>query len=396
MTVICLIAGILIGLISSLIPGVNLVLIFAGLLLVWGSNLYTAVVVATASGVTIFMKCLSKIYNPFADYSRVYKLDPVQQMVIKGEAKKALDLSVLATQYAVKFTLISGLVIGLLIVSVGATRFKGFTSYISLLLICIWFTQTIDTSKNKGATCVCLILTSWYGYTAFRSNGLVGNPQTLPAVLLGLLGIPLLVAGWKYSDLSIELKPVVWKHGEYINVGNMVLGTVLGAVTGLAAGIGASSVVSLTEESIETTEDYVLVSTSAEASNDILALILAMLVGISRSGEASMLTSLDWASNTCVAIGLLSGLYTGYTVVKSDLVYHYHKVIKHVPVRLCGVVSIIGSTILCFSSGHGLWLVIAMGCAISLLNRALRVSNQVMFASLAGPVLIGATTSALF
>jgi TctA family transporter len=172
-----------------------------------------------------------------------------------------------------------------------------------------------------------------------------------------------------------------------------LLGTITGMVTGFFAGLGAGSLVTFFGNQAETDEEYLLMTSASEAANDLMALMLVLVAGMGRSGEAVLLGRTINAPSfgqaclvmVMVALAAMVGRAACFKLEKG-----YTTLVALVPARLMAVlviglavwqVSLVGHPLLAGS------LTLA-GVCLSLWARSCKLPLQVSFAGIALPLVV--------
>lgn len=395
------ILGILTGILTSLIPGLHTglalaLLLACGIQSIFGAD-FAIAFVATAAGTSLYTRRLAGVYHPSAGSGNVASLDPALALTAEGRGPDALKIMIMGTDAAWP---VMGLVAFVLIFAgIGhvniATELNKALSWLGLVIIGVWMAVIVQRSENKFAGAFGLAAIGLLGYIVLHHPGLRGNEHAMAPLMSGLFGIPIMLTVLReriVSDLPEQNPSPVLK----LNPLQSMLGAILGALTGFLAGLGAGSLAAMTASEDITHEDYLLLSSSAESTNDIMALLLVLAAGMGRSGEAVLLGRVAGqpsAFQVAIVIGLV--VFAAFIGRKATFVLEpvYDKLIRLFPAQFWALLVLclaIGQVLLTGNVLLGLALTFA-GVCLSLWARSCKLPLQVSFAGIAVPVLLTST-----
>lgn len=393
--------GVATGIFTSLIPGLHTglaltLLVACGMQTLFGTE-FAVTFIATAAGTSLYTRRLAAVYHPSAGSGNVASLDPALAMTAQGRGPDALKIMIMGTDAAWPVIVVAGFFV--LVTSVShsnaAMELNKALGGIGLLVILAWIVFTVMRSKNQIEACVAFAMTGTLGYMVLHHPSLRGNEHAMAPLMSGLFGIPITLAVLRERILH-ELP--VQKPSEVIRIdaSNSLIGSVLGAVTGFLAGLGAGSLATMAAEETISNENYLLLSSSAESTNDIMALLLVLAAGMGRSGEAVLLGRVAGQTTSSQVVVILALIVlAAFIGRKATFVLEpvYDKLIRIFPAQfwaflvLClaiGQVLLVGNILL------GLILTFA-GVCLSLWTRSCKLPLQISFAGIAVPVLVTST-----
>lgn len=248
--------------------------------------------VAAAAGAVLYAKRLGSVYHPTAGSEDAASMDPALRLTQMGRGADCLKIMVFATD--ISWIPLIGM-IGLLVLfnAFGVDAAKVATGALGLITVPVilgWLAYVINKSKHKAATALGLVVTGLVGYCVLHHPLLVGNEHQLAPLMSGLFAIPIMWLVLKERGHKQEIPPQlpVSKLIEG-DLGLAVIGSFIGCVSGFFAGLGAGSLLGMFSGLCHSDEDYLFLSAAGEAANDSLSLLLVLVAGIGRSGEAILL-----------------------------------------------------------------------------------------------------------
>jgi TctA family transporter len=397
--------GALLGIGLSLVPGLHVATVLAILVAAGLSGSVppgvAAAAVAAAAGASLYARRLALVYHPAANTSVHASLDPALRLTKAGRAADAMAVATAGTDMAIAVGTPVVVVIGIGLAAgfdlIG--WLDGAVKFLGVPVICFWVVHTVFSANAKGLTAVGFGAAALFGYTTLNHPSLSPDHAIAP-VLAGLFGIPLMLQ--VLSDRHGRGLPQQFPVSKSIDVNTQLglLGTCIGALTGFFAGLGTSSLVSLAAGSARNDEDYLLLASAGEASNDLMAIVLAVVAGLSRSGEAVLLTRIapepGAATGTAIVLALAVGAFVGrYAVI--HLQAGYQRFVETTPVSVSAVfVLATGMVPIALAGAAGpAHLLVAFGltAAGTLLGcwcRQQELPAQVPFGALAIPLVIQA------
>lgn len=270
--------------------------------------------------------------------------------------------------------------------------------------IITWFLVTVYTANNKLATLMVLISSGLLGVLALDHPAVRGSEQMMTPLLTGIFAIPIVVLSFfsKVSDRRIRctIKP------HRIKAEFKVLGPVLGLLGTLVPGLSASSVVSIAQGVTKDEGDYLTLTTCAESTGELMALVLGIMAISSRSSDVALLgQALQYASITyqptnwvpyLMSLLLIGSVWMGNTLVEF-ISPMYRWVVHVIPMKLQALA--VGSGALWVVWTHtGLigMVVVLIGTVIHLTARQYGVSNQSFFSVLTFPMIVTSLKIDLF
>lgn len=389
--------GAVLGLGLSLVPGLHAALgiaLMLGVLIKALGGLGAACCVAAAVGVGFYVRHLGAVYHPSAGAVNVASLDPAMRLTNLGRGADVLRLMVLGTDmsWVPVGILASILCLGLLAGVNLANVAKSMLSLIGPLAIGWWVFYTCSRSAKPALTAIGFLIVGAYGYVVLHHPGLAGNEHQLAPLMSGLYALPIMLA--TLAARSKGLPPQKAPKKRLILKRHLgTTGAWLGCATGFLPGMGSSSVVGLAGSQAKSDEDYILLASAGQSSNDSLALLLMLAAGMGRSGESVLLGRAMPQPNfmacvTVVLVFLISVAYGRKLVFQLESIYA--RFIKSQPPVVWGAL-VIGLAILqVLMTGQiliGLGLT-ACGCMIALWCRVNHLPLQVSFSALACPLVI--------
>lgn len=393
------ILGVVLGVGLSLVPGLHVTLGLA-LLLSLGIDkiagpLPTACMLAAAAGASLYVHRLNAVYHPAAGGGEIATLDHTLRFTAVGRGPDALRI----LQQAIDLSWIPFIALTFIFMACYAVNLnlaKALDTAIGFLgipLIIIWGIYTCNRSKNPLNTLLGFIAVGMFGYVALHHPAMRGNEHGLAPVMTGLFGIPIMLH--VLSERSYGLMPQQVSETIEINPYLGLLGASLGAVTGFFAGLGSSSVAGLAGAVCEDDSDYLMLVGSSEATNNIISILLVLLAGMGRSGEAVLIgrvcpyTSLNFMAVIVVLAALAIGAYAGRSLMLK-LEDWYIETIGSKPQATWALLVIGLGLFQVLLTGQiivGLGLT-ACGVALSFWCRSNKLPLQVSFSALAFPLII--------
>lgn len=393
MTALATLAGIACGTILSIIPGLHVALVLALCMGLLPHGTATACFIGAAAGVALYLKRLGSVYHPNAG-TDVASLDPALRLTAEGKGPLAIEIMKRATDTAfVPVALLTVFVgIGFAINANVADLLNKLLSPIGVLIILLWIGYTSYRSKTPWWTLFAMVVIGIFGYVVFNHPGMMGDQHQMAPVMSGLFGIPIMAA--VLIDRSKNGLPVQDYSFSYnLDESFHQIGSLIGCATGFLAGLGTQSLVSLAIRKEQTNEEVLALTSAGEASNDLMAILLVVVAGMSRSGEAVLigrnLIEPNLASGIAIIIALLLGAWSGRGLL-SKLQKPYLFMIKAVPAYIWAVLVMaiaIGQVLLHHSALLALGLT-AVGVMLSWYARENEMPLQVSFAALALPILV--------
>jgi putative membrane protein len=392
------IAGLITGVITSLVPGLHTGLALA-LLLAIGvqsifGNEFAIFFIASAAGVSLYTRRLANVYHPSAGSGDIASLDPALALTSQGRGPDALRIMIMGTDSAWTFITICAVVI--LFMTIGKSNVlmslnKPF-GIVGLFVIAVWIVITAARSKKPALTLFGFTLIGLLGCTILFHPALKGNEHSMAPLMSGLFGIPIMLAVLAERNKN-PLPPQIGSDEIILDPKMPILGTCIGGATGFLAGLGAGSLATLAVGEETSREDFLLLSSAAESANDIMALLLVLVAGMGRSGEAVLLgrvagqTSITQALIVLALVALCA--YIGrHLTIKLETIYG--TIIQWFPSSFWALLVIGLALFQVMLTGNliiGLTLTFA-GVCISLWARSCKLPLQVSFAGIAIPVLI--------
>lgn len=346
----------------------------------------------------MYAKQLAFILNPAGVTDQTASLDPVYRMVKEGKWVDAFTLTLFAVDAAwITISCIAGFVI--LTSCLGFNGAKGADTLFGALglpIIVLWVCITCRNSKRWYITAIGFALTGLLGWICFHAQALTGGEYQLSPLLAGLFGLPIAITAWHEAPTG----PIPDAHPIDIRFERSyaILGAFAGCMTGFLAGLGSGSLVAMAGEITNTDEDYVLMSSAGNTTNELMALLLMLAAGMGRSGEAVLMgrTLQNPEPGALIAIGL--ALAFGALVsrkcmllIKDSYVIMVRRINKKallvaivslslVPVMLAGGLTINGQLTV--------WCLLGAGVLLAKWLRNQHLPNQVAFGALALPILV--------
>jgi TctA family transporter len=400
-------AGLFAGIALALVPGLHIALVFVFIVMLF-PGAATACFVATAAGASIYAKRLALVYNPQAGSLDVLSPEPAIRMTRDGNGPQALRLSLAGADTAATYVLavatliLLATVAGLNVVDLATKALRPVTT----LVIIVWALTVVVSSSKPFKTCLGLGLTAAVGFLCLHHPALTGDAHQLAPLLTGLFTVPIILGTLKSGGIPPQVRFHETTFEQDPDLAR--LGALTGLATGFLAGLGAGSLCSLWASRCETDEDYLLLSAAAETANDLFALVLVLVAGITRSGEAAALARLvpNQSSTTAVAalllLTLVGAVVARLLVLKLEAPYikfvrQLHRWI--IPVFILGLA--FAQVVSTQSPLVALAITVAAACT-ALLCRRHELPQQVAFAALALPLLVqqlglvGPITATLF
>lgn len=392
MIVLATLAGILCGVVLSVIPGLHLALVFTLCLGLMGQGVASACFVGSAVGVAIYLKRLGGVYHPNAA-SGVASLDPALRLTAEGKGPLAIAICKKATDMAL--IPISIFTVYLLMCFIGgfnaASALSRILTPVGALLIAVWFVYTSLRSKAPLTTFLTMVVIGLFGYTVLNHPGMTGSEHQMAPIMSGLFGIPIMLALFKERSKtglpaqSPENKVKVENHFA-------LQGATIGCATGFLAGLGTQSLISLAINKEQSNEEVLMLTSSGEASNDMMALLLVIVASMGRSGEAVLLNRVLPQPDLAAALAVLMAIGIGAWVGREALDKFqkpYLRLMQAVPVHVWALLVLglaLGQVLLHHSQFLALGFTLT-GVLLSSWARANELPLQVSFAALALPIL---------
>lgn len=398
--------GAVLGTVLSLVPGLHvalvLALVVAAGLTSWLPPAAAAAFVAAAAGASLYAKRLGLVYHPSATTGSHASLDPALRLTRDGRACDAVELSLVGTDMAMLLALPVVVIVGLSAsAGMNLPRFvDGLLGFAGIPLIVWWVWHTCKTSRVPALTGVGFVGSALFGYTTLNHPSLDPDHAIAP-VLAGLFGFPLLLR--VFAERAQAGLPAQHPLSDRIDVNTELglLGAVIGGITGFFAGLGTSSLVSLAADQARNDEDYLLLASAGEASNDLMAVLLALSAGLSRSGEAVLITRIVPEPAAATAVGIVLALATGAFCGRTSLrrlQAPYQKFVETVPPTLsAGFVLLIGMIPIALAGQAGAphlvtaFALTAAGTCFGVWCHGAKLPAQVPFGALAVPLVIQST-----
>jgi putative membrane protein len=389
-------AGILLGTITGLVPGLHstlILLLLAGSLSAGFGPVNTAVFIISAACTGIYTHCLAGTFHPVAS-TNMDGQDPVLRMTSKGKGLTALRLQIDAIDSSMHVITIIVAILATLSAIVQGSLLEMMQSVIkpmAIVVIFIWIIYTCVQSKNAILTFLGLMTTGLYGYIVLHHPLLRGNEHSLLPILNGLIAIPMLVTAM--MDTKSRIKKQFKLPIPEMPRDLAVIGALVGSSTGFLAGLGTSSFITLFTHKLTSDEKYVYASAAAQAANSITAILLIMTLGIGRSGEAVLLGRIVPSIKTepitiaLLVVCMVASLAAG-SVITKKITMPYIQVAQKLPIRMTSGFLLVMSVFSLTLVGNHTVAVLATipGVIISLICRKLELPQQVMFGCLAIPL----------
>lgn len=397
MEILALGLGLGVGIVAGLLPGLHPALALALILalpLPFGP-LAKAAFVLSACGASLYLKRLGNVYAPAANSSNIASLEPALRMTAQGQGPKAFRISARATDVAVAS---AGLLLGVLALvaclnKLWLSQLENVIGAFGLPVIGLWFWFTFKRSKRKKLLLAGMGLAGAVGYLTLHHPTLLGNPHAMAPLMAGLFGIPIALSVLAENAHGLPAQDFDELSLDKLSLRTGLAGSGIGMLTGFLAGLGAGSLVSLLSEVLDTDESYLLASASAEATNDVVALGLMLLVGLGRSGEAVLLGRALQTQPPVLVVLLLFGAFGLGCWVSRMLAFKLERSYAYaVAYRQQRGFVVLGLGLGVFQvilSGHilvGLSLMLA-ATGVGLLLKAWKLPNQAAFGSLTIPLL---------
>lgn len=398
---IAILLGALAGCGLAFVPGLHValalsLLMASGLLGVFGPA-GAGCFVAGAAGAVLYAKRLGTVYHPTASSEDAASMDPALRLTQAGRGKDCLKLMVFATDMS-WIPLVVMVILMLIASAFGVDLAKvatGALGAVCVPVILVWLFYVIKKSKRPWVTLTGLLVTGLVGYCVLHHPALVGNEHQLAPLMSGLFAIPImwLVLRERHDQGFPEQFPVT--PVIECDPGLAVIGSIIGCISGFFAGLGAGSLIGMFSGLTTRDEDYLLLSAAGEAANDSLALLLVLVAGVGRSGEAILLGRATGGGMPQMVPGLVLFLAVAFgAVVGRKFVHafedHYLKFLTLVPPAFWAVVVITLALWQVVATGAlvpALCLMVAAAC-VAFWSRANHLPLQVAFGSLALPLLV--------
>lgn len=396
-----IVAGTFSGILLSLVPGLSVVLVLMGLVALGVQDvlggLNTACFIAAAVGGASYSKHLGFILNPSVASGNPAALDPAIRLVSDGRGRDALRLMTHATDIAwipaslLGFACLLGALIGMDLVR----TLDGALGVLGIPLILYWVWTISISSARPVLTAIGFTLTGLFGYAVLHMPALTGSQHQLAPILSGLFGIPIAVAALRAQSKFYGLGSSTKMEAQSLLA---ITGALIGTATGFFAGLGAGSLAAMTASLTERDEDYVLLATAGEASNDFTALLLVVAAGMGRSGEAVLLGRIanqpGAGAILCIIMAMLFGAWFSRKAV-AQLAREYEVLIKLVPAK-CWASLVLGLTLVPVLLAGGLTLqgqataimITLTGVSLAAWMRMNFLPNQVALGAIALPLVL--------
>lgn len=394
---VAMIGGTALGVFGSLVPGLHMALALALLLAAglphWIGHGPAAAFIAAAAGANLYARCLAVTYHPSASADNAASLDPALRLTSNGRGPDALRLMLKGTDLAwipvVGFAILLGVmaVFGIN----GARELDKAIGWAGIPVILLWIGVTVVRSKNKLSTAFGFAAMGLFGYTCLHHPALKGNEHAMAPLMAGLFGIPIMIG--VLAERVSGLGPQRKSRQILLNPRMAAMGSVMGCATGFLAGLGAGSLVSFLGSQADGDEDYLLLTSSGEAANNIMALLLVLVAGMGRSGEAVLLGRVSHDADVGQALILLGIVAVAAVVGRgAALTFEsgYIKGVGLVSPKLWGLL-VIGLALFQVVLTGQLWLACVLtfsGTCLSLWCRESKLPLQVSFGAIAIPLLI--------
>lgn len=411
-----LLLGITIGIVSGLIPGLHSNLILMGIASIFQVDVVTIV---TAYGASMYTHRLSHVFHPTAS-TNLASLAPAQRLMHRGKGPEALELMLLATTRSSIFLI--GILVTLVLISaythLDYSKVIQNSKTLGILIIIGWvlftcfhnsekhevvvydkkereanpaWTQIAPNwyveyhEKNPGMIFIGFCLTGLYGYYILHQETFRGSEYSMLVILNGLVAIPIIYHTLQEKKSHIPLQFPSNTITERKDLA--LLGTITGCVAAIIAGIGSSSLVTLFQHKTESDQEYIYLAACAETANNLLAFILVVLLGVTRSGEAVLIKQTGTLDISLIA-WLAVSMAIGYVFTK-EVSKDYVQMSRQIPVKMsAGLVGLIAIGTI-FMSGHPLMgsIYVIVGVLITNWCKKNNLPNQVLFGCMIFPIL---------
>lgn len=393
--------GILSGAISgcalSFVPGLHVALVLtllftSGVLKPLGPT-GVPCFLAGAAGALVYARRLGTVYHPTASSESAASLDPALRLTQAGRGRECLRLMVFGADVAW-----IPVAIGLLVVTLGEATGVNLAKeaaeafrVITVPAIGLWALYTVLRSRHKGMTLTGLLLTGVAGYVVLHHPVLVGNEYQLAPLMTGLFAVPIMTQVLKERGAEVPAQ-LPWNGRLEGDPTKAVVGAFVGTLSGFFAGLGAGSLIGLLSGWCKDDDaDYLLLSAAGEAADDILALVLVLVAGTGRSGEAVILGQAAQRPGLPQALALIGAIAFGAWVGRKFVLKaegSYLRFLTCLPPAFWGLLVIALGLVQVVATGHpllGLGLT-ASAALIGLWSRQCRLPLQTAFAALALPL----------
>lgn len=305
--------GAAIGCVLGLVPGLYLGVVAAIVCAIVKVPAWASLGLAAAVGANVYSKRLSAVFSPAAGSPDLASIDPGVKLASEGRGREALAISTGAVDVVVAAGFFTLPLLGVAIafaVDVKAVL-EAIQGPVAVLAGLFWVGSLILRGHRAKARITVFVLTGMgLGYALVHHPAVVGDVHALTPLLLGAFAVPIALSLKQGGPLP-EQKPLTRKL--QINLETVAVGSVAGVVGGVAVGIGASSLAS-TVEGLYETEDFLSVAVAAEATNDLVALLLMAFIGAGRSGEAVAIANVTGTLSPLQGFSVLVAAGVGFVV----------------------------------------------------------------------------------
>ncbi len=314
-----LLLGVLIGVVSGLIPGIHtntlaaLIIAYSTVLLSFFSPSQLPLMIFTAAITHTFVDILPSVFTGIPDEDTAIAVLPAHDMVLDGRGVEAVSISALAS--------LGSFLISILIFLVFLTILESVEQYISaavpyFLLMASAFIILSEfdpferlISFKKRCYALGVFLTSGFvGVVALNHAQLaqlsVASSIFLP-LLTGLFASPALIISIAYKT-EIPQQKVCSKRPSPIS---LVAGCLSGSLVSIFPGVTSGIATAMAAAGMDSAEDYLSALSAANTSNAFLCFAVFLAVGNIRSGAVdaiSRFSSLD--SHILIVSGVLVAL----------------------------------------------------------------------------------------
>lgn len=392
------VAGTVLGL-AGLIPGLHfaLVLLSTGPWLLNQCGLMHGILglvwaVCTARA----MRTLTVVYHPVAA-DQLASADPAQRLRASGQGKYATKI--MSESLWIGGVMVTSLV-GFMTLASTITQLnliKGLLQNLGWLTIpafLVWFGFMVWNAKNKGSTLLVFFASGILGIIALDHPSVRGSAQAMTPLLSGLFGFPILLMSlMERRQKMVPVERVSEKeHPNELTIFGLLFG--FGSVA--LPGLGTSSLVSIAQDLAKDDAQYLRMSSLAESTGELLALVLGVMLIADRSSDAAVIGRIvtshsgeyglsplfTWA----ILATLISAIWVGNRLVKL-LGIPYRLLMYIIPGKVQSISVAIGMLWIVWSHTGSWGLgITAAGTMIHLGARELGIPNQAFFACMIIPM----------
>lgn len=293
-------AGILIGLISGLTPGIHsntlsaILILNSGYFLKFFTPEELSIIILSAAITHTFLDIIPSTFTGIPDEDTAIAVLPAHEMVLDGEGMKVVSISAFSSLFSLLISI--PLFLAYMNILNHFTDFlKFFTPYFLILISAYIILREGD---DFGFS----LSKKLYAFMVFAVSGLIGvvslkysalaeltpASSVLLPLLSGLFASPALI--WSIAEKSQI--PEQKKGAEIPSIRGVSLGVLSGSIVSVFPGISSGVATALASAGVRKNEDYIAAISAANTANALMVFAVFLAIGKIRSGAVSAVSKI--------------------------------------------------------------------------------------------------------